>query len=57
MATITMTSVGYGEFSPQNQAGRTFAIFWILGGTLLVGNFWMLVDDYMSMATSLRKGC
>jgi len=49
LATITMTSVGYGEFSPANQAARAFAIFWILGGTLLVGNFFgMLVDDYMS---------
>ena len=36
MACITMTSVGYGDFSPQSREGRTFAIFWILGGTLVV---------------------
>lgn len=54
MACITMTSVGYGEFSPQNQNARVFAIFWILGGTLFVGNFFgMLVDDYM--ASQQRK--
>ena len=36
MACITMTSVGYGDFSPKSREGRTFAIFWILGGTLVV---------------------
>ena len=49
MSCVTMTSIGYGEFSPQNKNARIFAIFWILGGTLLVGNFMGgLVDDYMS---------
>jgi len=48
MSCVTMTSIGYGEFSPQNKNARIFAIFWILGGTLLVGNFMGgLVDDYM----------
>jgi hypothetical protein len=49
MSSVTMTSIGYGEYSPQNENARIFAIFWILGGTLLVGNFMgNLVDDYMS---------
>lgn len=49
MASVTMTSIGYGEYSPQNENARIFAIFWILGGTLLVGNFMgNLVDDYMA---------
>jgi voltage-gated potassium channel Kch len=36
MAVITMTSVGYGDFSPQSQNGRIFAIFWIQLGTMSV---------------------
>jgi len=36
MACITMTSVGYGDFSPGTQNGRLFGIFWILLGTLVV---------------------
>jgi potassium channel subfamily K, other eukaryote len=36
MSCITMTSVGYGDFSPGTQNGRLFAIFWILLGTLVV---------------------
>jgi potassium channel subfamily K len=36
MSCITMTSVGYGDFSPQTQDGRLFAIFWIFIGAVLV---------------------
>lgn len=36
MSVITMTTVGYGDFSPQSQGGRVFAIFWILFGVLAV---------------------
>lgn len=36
MAVITVTSVGYGDFSPQSQNGRIFAIFWIQLGTMSV---------------------
>jgi potassium channel subfamily K len=38
MTCITMTSVGYGDYSPQTQGGRQFGIFWILFGTLVVVN-------------------
>jgi len=36
MSCITMTSVGYGDFSPQTQGGRIFGIFWIMSGGFVV---------------------
>ena len=32
MRTMTAASVGYGDISPQNQAGRTFLSVWLMGG-------------------------
>jgi len=40
MVSVTMTSVGYGDFSPQGEGARCFAIFWILIATLLNVNAW-----------------
>ena len=36
---ISLLTIGYGDFSPQTQGGRLFAIFWIMLGTVIVANF------------------
>ena len=42
MCTMTASSIGYGDLHPQNQAGRTFLIFWMISG-------------YVVMASSIRE--
>ena len=37
MSVVTMTTVGFGDFSPQTQGGRIFSMFWIFVGVLAVG--------------------
>ena len=39
MAVITMTTVGFGDFSPKTEAGRVFGLFWMFFGVLMTGNF------------------
>jgi hypothetical protein len=39
MSLETLTTVGFGQFSPQTPGGRVFAIFWMLAGSLACGNF------------------
>eukprot|EP00935_MAST-01C_sp_MAST-1C-sp1_P001768 g1768.t1 len=46
MVSVSFTSVGYGDFSPQSQAARFFAVFWLLFGLLLTG------EAFVSFATS-----
>lgn len=36
MATMTVTTVGYGDFSPQGEGNRIFACFYMLAGVLAV---------------------
>ena len=48
MSVITVNSVGFGDFSPQTQQGRAFAIFWILCGTTSVAHLsGMLAEKYL----------
>jgi len=47
MSSVTVTSVGYGDFSPQGEDARAFAIFWILIGTLLTGNAWGSLNQWL----------
>ena len=42
MCTMTASSIGYGDLHPRNQAGRTFLIFWMISG-------------YVVMASSIRE--
>lgn len=42
MCTMTASSIGYGDLHPRNQAGRTFLIFWMITG-------------YVVMASSIRE--
>ena len=42
---ITLTTVGYGDFSPQTDLGKIFAIVYILTGLGLIGSFISLLAD------------
>jgi len=39
MSVVTMTTVGFGDFTPKSWEGRLFAIFWMIGGVAATGNF------------------
>ena len=45
MAFTTCTTVGYGDFSPQTERGRVFAIFWIVFAVVLFGNAMEIVAE------------
>jgi hypothetical protein len=40
MTSVSLTSVGYGDFSASSQPARAFTIFWLLFGTLLTAKAW-----------------
>lgn len=50
---ITLTTVGYGDFSPQTDTGKIFAIIYIFVGIGIILNFIQVVYDHYSEE---RKG-
>ena len=38
-ATVTITTVGYGDTTPRGAVGRLIALFWMLAGIFLIANF------------------
>lgn len=46
MSVITLTTVGFGDYTPTHQSGQIFAIFWMLLGTLALGNFVAAFTEY-----------
>lgn len=39
MSCITLTTVGFGDYSPMSEHGRIFAAFWMMIGVATTGNF------------------
>lgn len=46
MSVITLTTVGFGDYTPTETSGQVFAIFWMLLGTLALGNFVAAFTEY-----------
>merc|ERR1711998_270208 len=46
MVSVSLTSVGYGDFSPTTQSARGFTVIWLMIGTLLVGNAFGSAADH-----------
>ncbi|CAK9271099.1 unnamed protein product [Sphagnum jensenii] len=42
---VTVTTLGYGDQSFETQAGRIFAIFWILSSTVCVAQFFLYLAE------------
>jgi len=47
MSMITLSTVGFGDVSPQSQVGRIFAIPWMLAGVLSTANFISALSDFI----------
>lgn len=46
MSVITLTTVGFGDYSPQSYYGRWFGVFWMLLGVAATGNFISVFSDF-----------
>jgi potassium channel subfamily K len=55
MSIITMTTVGFGDFSPKSKAGRWVGIVWMVFGALVTGNMVTSIAAFMNEAISNKK--
>jgi len=55
MAVVTMTTVGFGDITPESQGGRWFAVFWMLFGVLSAGSFVGAITTALSTEASFRR--
>jgi voltage-gated potassium channel Kch len=52
---ITLTTVGYGDFSPQTDEGKLFTIFYIIIGIGIILSFINTVYNHYSSLKTKRK--
>jgi hypothetical protein len=45
-AVVTLTTVGYGDLTPQTDAGKLFTVFYILTGLGILGSFVGLITQH-----------
>lgn len=50
MSVITLTTVGFGDYSPQSWGGRLFGIFWMVLGVASTANFVGLASAFILTA-------
>jgi len=61
MSCITLTTVGFGDESPQSFRGRLFGIFWMFFGVIAMGNFlahlvqYKMISDFQKREHSTKK--
>lgn len=55
-AVITLTTIGYGDFSPQTDAGKIFTMFYVIVGLGMILSFIQTVySHYNDMKTKDKK--
>ena len=52
---ITLTTVGYGDFSPQTDFGKIFSIFYIISGIGIIFGFINAIFQHRSMKLDEMK--
>ncbi|MGB0522685.1 MAG: potassium channel family protein [Flammeovirgaceae bacterium] len=53
---ITLTTVGYGDFSPQTDGGKIFTIIYIISGIAIILTFInTLYNHYNEMVNKIKK--
>merc|ERR1711871_259961 len=52
MCTMTASSIGYGDLSPQNAVGRGFFVFWMIAGYVVVAT---AIRDMSAIYLRLRE--
>ena len=50
-STITLTTIGYGDITPQTDAGKLFTVFYVLVGVSIIGAF---INAILRRAASRR---
>ena len=52
---ITLTTVGYGDFAPQTDAGKIFTMVYIFVGISLISGFIILLGEHSKKVRPLRR--
>jgi len=53
---ITLTTIGYGDFSPQTDMGKIFTIFYIVIGIGIILSFVNTVYQHYNEVRTTKKG-
>ncbi|GAB4521009.1 MAG: hypothetical protein OHK0046_31860 [Anaerolineae bacterium] len=52
---ITLTTVGYGDFSPKTDVGKLFTVFYILSGLGVLASFLSVIASHQQTSTTLLE--